>query len=87
MNEVVSGWISLSQSQNGGRVILTNVSKSERRNTKVSESKMAVSEFQDGSIEDGCHPQVESEWMTLSQIELFGVRVLIKMTESKMAEF
>ena len=40
-----------------------------------------------GWIHDGCHHQVESEWMTLSQIELVGVRVLRKMAESKMAEF
>ena len=51
-----------------------------------------------GWIQDGCHHQVESEWMTLiqdgrgsiwhgSQIELVGVRVLRKMAESKMAEY
>ena len=40
-----------------------------------------------GWIQDGCHHQVESEWMTLSQIELVGVRVSRKMVESKMAEF
>ena len=42
---------------------------------------------QNGWIQDGCHHQVESEWMTLIQIELVGVRVLSKMTESKMSEF
>ena len=40
-----------------------------------------------GRIQDGCHHQVESEWMTLSQIELVWVRVLCKMAESKMEEF
>ena len=44
-----------------------------------------------GRIQDGCHHQVnqsvESEWMSLSQIELVWVRVLCKMAESKMAEF
>ena len=53
--------------------------------TKIAEFKMAaiinLSEnawvkffcangwIQDGRIQDGCHHQVESEWMTLSQIE------------------
>ena len=41
----------------------------------------------DSRIQDGCHHQVESEWMNLSQIELVWVRVLCKMAESKMAEF
>ena len=41
----------------------------------------------DGWVQDGCHHQVESEWMSLSQIELVWVRVLCKMAESKMAEF
>ena len=68
----------------------------------MSESKMAVSdsnmaefqEFQDGTvwiqhgkIQDGCHHQVEWEWMSLSQIELVWVTVLCKMAESKMADF
>ena len=43
--------------------------------------------IQDSRIQDGCHHQVESEWMSLSQIELVWVRVLCKMAESKMAEF
>ena len=42
--------------------------------------------IQDGRIQDGCHHQVEWEWMSLSQIELVWVRVLCKMAESKMAE-
>ena len=41
----------------------------------------------DGRVQDGCHHQVESEWMSLSQIELDWVRVLCNMAESKMAEF
>ena len=40
-----------------------------------------------GRIQDGWHHQVESEWMSLSQIELVWVRVLCKMAQSKMAEF
>ena len=31
--------------------------------------------IQDGRIQDGCHHQVEWEWMSLSQIELVWVRV------------
>ena len=41
----------------------------------------------DGRVQDGCHHQVQSEWMSLSQIELDWVRVLCNMAESKMAEF
>ena len=47
---------------------------------KMAESKMA-------RIQDGCHHQVEWEWMSLSQIEGVWVRVLFKMAESKIAEF
>ena len=43
--------------------------------------------IQHGRIQDGWYHQVESEWMSLSQIELVWVRVLCKMAESKMAEF
>ena len=43
--------------------------------------------IQHGRIQDGCHHQVESEWMSLNQIELLWVRVLCKMAESKMTEF
>ena len=39
--------------------------------------------IQDGRIQDGCHHQVESEWMSLIQIELDWVRVLCNMTEYK----
>ena len=41
----------------------------------------------DGTVQDGCHHQVEWEWMSLSQIELVWVRVLCKMAESKMTVF
>ena len=54
--------------------------------------------IQDGRIQDGCHYEVESEWMNLSQIELVWVRVRVewecfwvnlrednKVSESKMA--
>ena len=53
MNNFESDWISLSQSQSGGRVFL---SESERRKQGVS--------IQHGRIQDGCHHQVESEWMS-----------------------
>ena len=58
-----------------------------REDNKVSKSKMAVSESNIAEIQDGCHHQVESEWMSLSQIELVWVRVLSKMAEPKMSEF
>ena len=41
----------------------------------------------DGRIQDGCHHQVELEWMSLSQIELVRAKVLCKMAESKITEF
>ena len=53
MNEFESDWISLSQSQSGRRVFL---SKSERRKQGVW--------IQHGRIQDGCHHQVESEWIS-----------------------
>ena len=34
--------------------------------------------IQDGRIQDGCHYEVESEWMNLSQIELVWVRVTVE---------
>ena len=40
----------------------------------------------DSRFQDACHHQVESEWMSLRQIELVWFRVLCKMAESKMAE-
>ena len=53
MNEFESDWISLSQSQSGRRVFL---SESERRKQGVW--------IQHGRIQDGCHHQVESEWIS-----------------------
>ena len=53
MNEFESDWISLSQSQSGVRVFL---SESERRKQGVW--------IQHGRILDDCHHQVESEWMS-----------------------
>ena len=44
-------------------------------------AKMA--ESKDTRIQEGCHHQVEWEWMTLSQIELDWVRVLCNMAESQ----
>ena len=35
-----------------------------REDNKVSEFKMAVCWIQNGRIQDGCHHQVESEWMS-----------------------
>ena len=35
-----------------------------REDNKVSESKMAVAESNPGRIQDSCHLQVESEWMS-----------------------
>ena len=52
-----------------------------------SESMSEISFVQNGWIQDGCLHQDESEWMTLSQIELVGVRGISKMAESKMVEF
>ena len=31
-----------------------------------------------GRIQDGCHHQVESEWISLSQIELVWVRIRVE---------
>ena len=53
MNEFESDWIRLSQSQSGVRVFL---SESERRKQGVW--------IQHGRIQDDCHHQVESEWMS-----------------------
>ena len=77
MNEFESDWISLSQSQIGVRVFL---SESERRKQGVwiqhgrikddchhqveSEWMSEVFLIQHGRIQDGCHHQVESEWMS-----------------------
>ena len=65
MNEFESDWISLSQTQSGRRVFL---SESERRKQGVwipqYRSWIQVGRIQDGKIQDGHHHQVESEWMS-----------------------
>ena len=86
MNMFESDWISLSQSQSGGRVFL---SESQRRKQGVW--------IQDGRIQDGCHHQVESEWMSEGFFCANGVnqswqlwvslRGKTKMAEYKMAKF
>ena len=60
MNEFESDWISLSQSQSGGRVFL---SESERKKQGVWIQDGTVL-IQHSRIQDGCHHQVESEWMS-----------------------
>ena len=88
MNKFDSDWISLSQSQSGVRVFL---SESERRKQGVwiqpgriqddchhqveSEWMSEVFLIQQGRIEDGCHHKVKWEWMSLSQIELVWFRL------------
>ena len=65
MNEFESDSISLSHSQNGESSVF--LSEYQRRKQGVW--------IKDGRIQDDCHLQVESEWMSLSQIELVWVRV------------
>ena len=60
MNEFESHWISLSQSQSGVRVFL---SEFERRKQGVWIQDGSVW-IQHGGIQGGCHHQVESEWMS-----------------------
>ena len=74
-NEFESDWISFSQSQNGVRVFLR---ESERRYQGVWIQDGSVW-IQYGRIQDACHHQVESEWMS----KFF----LCKIAESMMAEF
>ena len=86
MNEFESDWISLSQSQSGVRVFL---SESERRKQGVW--------IQHGRIQDDCHHQVESEWMSEGFFCANGgnqswqvwvsLRGKTKMAESKMPKF
>ena len=58
-----------------------------RGKPKVAESKMA--RIQDDRIQDGCHHQVEWEWISLSQIKLVwvksqsGVRVFLSESERR----
>ena len=83
------------------QMVGTNPGKCEwvmRGKTKMAESKMV--KFTDGQIQDGCHHQVEWEWISLSQIKLVWVRVRVelecfwvnlreenKVSESNRAEF
>ena len=46
-----------------------------------------IGPIQYGRIQDGFHHQVESEWMSMSQIKLVWMRVFCKMAESKMPKF
>ena len=75
--------------------ILASVSEFERKKLRWLNPRWQI---QDGRIQDGCHHQVEWEWMSLSQIELVWVRVRVewecfwvnlrednKVSESKMA--
>ena len=55
--------------------------------TSLSQSFVQIGWIQDGRIQDGCHQEVEWQWMSSSQIELVWVRVLFKMAESNIAEF
>ena len=77
--------------------ILASVSDFER---KYYHSWILDGQIKDGRIQDGCHHQVEWEWMSLSQIKLVWVRVRMewecfwvylredrKMSESNMTEF
>ena len=95
MNEFESDWISLSQSQSGGRVFL---SESERRKQGVWIPQMPEAEFKMEDFKMATYHQVEWEWMSLSQNELVWVRVRVevecfwvnlreenKVSESKMA--
>ena len=71
MNEFESDWISLSQSQSGGRVFLSE-SQRWKQGVWIQDGSIWI---QHSRIQDGYHHQVEWEWMSLSQIELVWVRV------------
>ena len=78
MNEVESDWISLSQS-----LSIMGESKMAAHHqdwVRMNEWSFFVQNgwMQEGRIQDGCHQQVDWEWMTLSQIELVWVRVCAK---------
>ena len=49
-----------------------------RGKTKMASLNSRWHGIQDGRIQDGCHHQVEWEWMSLSQIELVWVRVRVE---------
>ena len=111
MNEFESDWISLSQSQSGVRVVLWVNLREENKvsESNMAEFKMAaiirlsknewvkVFLIQHGRIQDGCHHQIESEWMSggfivqmvgtnLGKCEWF-LRGKTKMAISDMVEF
>ena len=87
MNEFESDWISWSQSKNGVTVFLSEFWE---KITRWSESKIA-------RIQDGCHHQGESEWVSevifcvnvgnQSWQVWVSLREKTKMVESKMAKF
>ena len=54
---------------------------------KLSQNEWVKFFLQNGWIQDDCHHQVKSEWITLNQIELVAARVLCKMAEFKMVEY
>ena len=67
-HEVKWKWMSLSQIELDWvrvRMEWECFSMNLREDNKVSASKMAVSESKISRIQDGCHHQVESEWMSL----------------------
>ena len=55
--------------------ILASVSKFGRKNE---DGWFQDGQIQDNRIQDGCHHQVEWEWMSLNQIELVWVRVRVE---------
>ena len=64
MNEVESDWISLSQSQSGGRVFLSE-SEGRKQGVWIPQYRSWIQDgrIQEGQIQDGHHHQVESEGM------------------------
>ena len=77
MNEFESHWISLSQSQSGVRVFWVNLREENKvSESNMAEFKMTAiikfsqnewvkfSSSNNNRIQDGCHHQVESEWMS-----------------------
>ena len=67
----VSKWISLSQSQSGGRVFIEWIW--EKITRCLNPRWWCLNPT--GRIQDGCHHQVKWKWMSLRQIELVWVRV------------
>ena len=53
----------------------------QREDNKVSESKMAVAELIIGSIQDGCHHQLESEWISEVFLCKWWEPILVSMSE------